>query len=228
MFKNHFFFLFLAFSLILAVSPAHPSGGPEGNRILGIVQKIELALKQMEDYSCEVEQSFYQNGVEDQRYRFKFYFKRKKKIRVDFSYPYSSLTILYHDGDQEATVIPFRFMPAIKFRFSLDNSMIKTKAGQRIDQTDMGYFFNFMSKNLKRVKQGEDGFYEDGEQVIFLFWAKDYIDEKSDEKYRISISKKHWLPIRIERYNLEDSPLEKTEIKNYAINTQLKDKFFNP
>ncbi len=228
MFKNRLFFLFLAFSLVLAVSHAYPSEGPEGNRVFGIVQKIALALQQMEDYSCEVEQFFYQNGVEDQRYRFKFYFKRKKKIRVDFSYPYSSLTILYQDGDQEATVIPLRFMPAVKFRFSLDNSLIKTHAGQRIDQTDMGYFFNFMSKNLKRVKQGEDEFFEDGEQVTFLFWAKDYVEEKSDEKYRISISKKHWLPIRIERYSLEDSLLERTEIKNYAINSQLRDEFFNP
>jgi outer membrane lipoprotein-sorting protein len=228
MFKNHFLLSFLAFSLVLAISPAHSSEGPEGNRIFGVVQKMELVLKGMEDYSCEVEQFFYQNGVEDQHYRFKFYFKRKKKIRVDFSYPYSSLTILYQDGDQEATVIPLRFMPAVRFRFSLDNSMIKTHAGQRIDQTDIGYFLDFMLKNLKNVKQGEDEFYEDGGQVTFLFWAKDYIEEKSDEKYRISISKKHWLPIRIERYSLGDRPLEKTEIKNYAINTQLKDKFFNP
>jgi len=103
--------------------------------------------------------------------------------------------------------------------------MIKTLAGQRIDQTDMGYFVDFMSKNLKRVRQGEDEFYEDREQVKFLFWAKDYIEGKLDEKYRISISKKYWLPIRIERYSLGGRPLEKTEIKNYVINTISKISF---
>ena len=189
---------------------------------------MESAVKGMEDYTCEVEQFFYQDGVEDQGYRFKFYFKRKKRIRVDFSHPYSSLTIFYSDGDQEATVMPFRFMPSLKFRLSIDNPMIKTLAGQRIDQTDMEYFVDFMSKNLKRIKQEEDEFYEDGEQVKFVFWAKDYIEEKSNEKYRISISKKHWLPIRIERYSLEDRPLEKTGIKNYIINTHLEDKLFVP
>jgi outer membrane lipoprotein-sorting protein len=175
-----------------------------------------------------VEQFFFQNGVEDQSYRFKFYFRRKKKIRVDFSHPYSSLTIFYSGGHKEATVMPFRFIPSLKFRLSIDNPMIKTLAGQRIDQTDMEYFVDFMSKNLKRIKQGEDEFYEDGEQVNFLFWAKDYIEEKSNEKYRISISKKHWLPIRIERYSLEDRPLEKTGIKNYTINTHLEDRLFIP
>jgi outer membrane lipoprotein-sorting protein len=189
---------------------------------------MESAVRGMEDYTCEVEQFFFQNGMEDQSFRFKFYFKRKKRIRVDFSHPYSSLTIFYSDGDKEATVMPFRFIPSLKFRFSIDNPMIKTLAGQRIDQTDMEYFVDFMSKNLKRIKQGEDEFYEDGEQVRFLFWAKDYIEEKSNEKYRISISKKHWLPVRIERYSLEDKPLEKTGIKNYIINTRLEDKLFNP
>jgi outer membrane lipoprotein-sorting protein len=210
------------------MSSAYSSEPTEGNRVSGIVQKMESTIKGMEDYSCEVEQFFYQNGVEDQSYRFKFYFKRKKRIRVDFFHPYSSLTIFYNDGDKEATVMPFRFMPTLKFRFSIGNPMIKTLAGQRIDQTDMGYFVDFMSKNLKKIKQGKDEFYEDGEQVKFLFWAKDYVEEKSNEKYRISISKKHWLPIRIERYSLEDRPLEKTWIKNYIINPHLEDKVFVP
>lgn len=226
--KSLFIFLFLTFFLILLMSSAYSSERYEGNRVFGVVQKMEAAVKGIDEYTCEVEQFFFQNGVEDQSYRFKFYFKRNKKIRVDFSHPYSSLTIFYNDGDKEATVMPFRSIPSLKFRFSIDNPMVKTLAGQRIDQTDMGYFIDFMSKNLTRIKQGEDEFYEDGEQVKFLFWAKDYIEEKLDEKYRISISKKHWLPIRIERYSLGDRPLEKTGIKNYIINSHLEDKLFNP
>ncbi len=96
---------------------------------LAVAQEMESAFETLEDYTCEVEQIFYQNGVEDQRYRFKFYFKKKKKIRVDFSHPYSALTIFYNEGDKEATVMPFRSVPALKFRFSIDNAMIKTIAG---------------------------------------------------------------------------------------------------
>ena len=189
---------------------------------------MEFAFKTTEDYTCEVEQVFFQDGVEDQHYRFKLYFKKEKKIRVDFSHPYSALTIFYIGGEKEATVVPFRFMPALKFRFSLDNPMIKTQAGQRIDQTDMGHFIGFLSKNLKRVKQREDEFYEDKEEAKFLFWAMDYIEGKTLEKYRISISKRHWLPIRIERYSLEGNPLETTDIQNYTINTRLEEKLFVP
>jgi outer membrane lipoprotein-sorting protein len=198
------------------------------DRILVVAQNMEAAFKKLEDYTCDVEQIFYQNGVENQRYLFKFYFKKEKKIRVDFSQPHSGLTIFYHDEEKEATVMPLRLLFGLKFRLSVDNSLMKTLAGQRISQTDMGYFIKFMFKNLRSVEQKENEFWEDNERVEFLFWAWDYVEEKSAEKYRISISKKHWLPIRIERYNLEDRPLEVTDIRNYVLNAHLEDKFFIP
>jgi outer membrane lipoprotein-sorting protein len=205
-----------------------PSEGADENRVLAVVQKMESAFKMVEDYTCEAEQIFYQNGAESERYRFKFYFKRGKKIRVDFSHPYSSLTIFYGEGDREATVLPLRFLPALKFRVSVDNPVIHTPAGQRINQTDMEYFIKFLSNNLKKVKQGTDEFYEDKDQVRFWLWGLDYIEGKNLEKYRIFISKQNWLPIRIERYPLEGKPLEVTTIQNYAINTGLNDGLFVP
>jgi len=213
-------------SLLLHFEMLEATAGNE-DRILAVAENMEAAFKELEDYTCDVEQIFYQDGVENQRYLFKFYFKKEKKIRVDFSRPHSGLTIFYHDEDSEVTVMPLRSL-GLKFRLSVDNPLMKTLAGQRINQTDMGYFIKFMFKNLTSVKQKENDFQEDNERVEFLFWAMDYIKEKFPEKYRISISKKYWLPIRIERYNLEDSRLEVTHIKNYALNADLQDKVFIP
>ena len=198
------------------------------DRILDVARNMEAGFKKLEDYTCEVEQIFYRDGVENQRYLFKFYFKKEKKIRVDFSQPHSGLTLFYHDEDKEATVRPFRSLSPLKFRLSVDNPLLKTLAGQRLNQTDMGYFIKFILKNLRSVEQKENEFREDGERVEFLFWALDYIEEKSPEKYRISISKKHWLPIRIERYSLEDKLLEVSDIRNYVLNPHLENRFFLP
>ena len=214
-------------SLVFHSENLEATAGNE-DRILAVAQNMEAAFKRLEDYTCEVEQIFYQDGVENQRYLFKFYFKKEKKIRVDFSQPHSGLTIFYHDEDKVATVRPLRLLSSLKFRLSVDNPLMKTLTGQRINQTDMGYFINFMFKNLKSVEQGENEFREDDERVEFLFWALDYIEEKSAEKYRISISKKHWLPIHIERYNSGDRRLEVTDIKNYVLNGHLEDRFFLP
>jgi outer membrane lipoprotein-sorting protein len=213
--------------LLLHSENLEAAAGDE-DRILAVAQNMEAGFKRLEDYTCEVEQFFYQNGVENERYVFKFYFKKEKKIRVDFSQPHSGLTIFYHDEDKEATVRPFRSLSPLKFRLSVDNPLLKTLAGQRLNQTDMGYFIKFILKNLRGVEQKENEFREDGERVEFLFWALDYIEEKSPEKYRISISKKHWLPIHIERYNSGDRRLEVTDIRNYVLNAHLQDKFFLP
>jgi outer membrane lipoprotein-sorting protein len=48
------------------------------------------------------------------------------------------------------------------------------------------------------------------------------------EKYRIVISKKYWLPIGIERYKLDGTPVESMQIRNYSINTHLDDHLFHP
>jgi outer membrane lipoprotein-sorting protein len=218
----------LALACLLLHSENLEAAAGDEDRILAVAQNMEDGFKKLEDYTCEVEQFFYQNGVENQRYVFKFYFKKEKKIRVDFFQPHSGLTIFYHDEDKEATVRPFRSLSPLKFRLSVDNPLLKTLAGQRLNQTDMGYFIKFILKNLRGVEQKENEFREDGERVEFLFWALDYIEEKSLEKYRISISKRHWLPIRIERFNLEDKRLEVTDIKNYVLNAHLQDKFFLP
>ena len=66
MFKGFFIFLFLIFCLPLLISSAYSSEHSKWNRVFEIIQKMESAVKGMEDYTCEVEQFFYQNGVEGQ------------------------------------------------------------------------------------------------------------------------------------------------------------------
>jgi outer membrane lipoprotein-sorting protein len=228
MIKSIPIFTFLACLFFTVISPASASQPSEENRILNVVEKMEASFREVEDYTCEVEQIFYQNGVEDQRFRFKYYFKRKKKIRVDFYYPYPTLSLFYNGGDKEVIAAPFRPMGLLKFRLSIDNPRIQTIAGQKINQTDMGYFIEFLFENLEKVPQKGDEFEEDGDHIKFCFEALDYIRGKTIERYRIFISKKNWLPIRIERYTHEEKPIELSFIKNYMINTHLEDKIFNP
>ncbi len=227
MIRRAVFILSVIIGLLFPLGILEAVAGNE-DRILAVAQNMEAAFKSLEDYACETEQVFYQDGVENQRYHFKFYFKKPKKIRVDFSHPHPGLTVIYNDDEKDATVIPFRSLAAFKFRFSIDNPMMKTLTGQRINQTDMGYFIEFIFKNLKEVGQKENDLHENEQQVQFVFWALDYIEQRSPEKYRISISKKHWFPIRLERYSSGDKILEVSDIKDYVFNAHLEDKFFLP
>ena len=218
----------LACLILIMAFPLSASQPSEENRILTVVKKMEASFQEVEDYTCEVEQVFYRGGVEEQRYLFKYYFKKKKRIRVDFYYPYPTLSFFYNGGEEEVTVLPLRSFSLLRFHLSVNNPKIQTLAGQKINQTDMGYFIEFLSENLKKVPQGGEGFEEDGSQVRFWFQALDYIRGKNIERYRISISKETWLPVRIERHTLEEEMLELSLIKNYTVNTHLEDKLFHP
>jgi len=209
-------------------SPLATEPSVQENRVLLIALKMEEAFKEMKDYHCDVEQIFYQEGSADQHFRFTFYFKKNKKIRVDFDAPYPQLSLFYLEGEDRITLVPLRFVRWLRFRLSPDDPRVQTPAGQRINQTDMGYFIGFLIANLRKVPQKEDEFEEDGGQVKFVLWAMDYIKGKSVEKYRIIVSKQHWLPIRIERYDVKGMPLEVISIANYAVNTALDDQVFQP
>jgi outer membrane lipoprotein-sorting protein len=201
------------------------------DRVLAVKHEMALAFQSIEDYTCDVETVFHQggeHGIGYERFRFKFYFKRNKKIRVDFAEPYPGTIVIYTEGKEEATVIPFGFVPGLKFNLSLKNPLVKTPSGQRLDQTDMGYFIDFVFRSLNKIEQENCGFREDSERITFFLNALDHVNREKMEKYRIVISKKYWLPIGIERFELDGTPVESMQIRNYSINTHLDDHLFYP
>ncbi len=202
------------------------------NRVLAVAQEMASAFQRLEDYTCDVDVTYHQNwGGEKKtkgRYRFKFYFKREKKIRVDFSEPYPGSIVLYSKGNEKAIVIPFNYWPGLKFKISHNHAMLKTPTGQRLEQTDMGYFIDFVLQSLQKVDQVDHQLKEGEEHMTFWLRALDYVHWKRVEKYRIVISKKYWLPVEIERYELDGTPVESIQIENYSINTHLDDHLFHP
>nr|NIV98265.1 hypothetical protein [Candidatus Saccharibacteria bacterium] len=150
-------------------------------RVLTVAREMASTFQSVGDYTCDVETLFYQGGQHGtgyERYRFKFYFKRKKKIRVDFSEPYPGTIVIYNEGKEEATVIPFGFMPGLKFSLSLKNPMVMTPSGQRLDQTDMGYFIDFVFRSLKKIGQGDGEFREESEKITFFMNALDHVNRE--------------------------------------------------
>ena len=210
---------------VLPLSATEPS---KENRILAVAEKMEAAFKEVKDYTCDIEQIFFKNGVEEERRHFTFYFKREKKIRVDFSSPHSGMTVLYQGNAEELTVIPLRFLPFIRLHYSVDDPRVRTPAGQRVSQSDIGYFIEFFFRSLKTVQQGEAEYREEGNRITFQFRALDFTKGTSVEKYRVTLLRMNWLPVRIERYTPEGKPIEIDIIQNYRINTHLEDTLFAP
>lgn len=57
--------------------------------------------------------------------------------------------------------------------------------------------------------------------------ARDYLQGKTLEKYCVTLSREIWLPLRIERYSLENIPIEKSLLHHYIRNARPGDEFFS-
>ena len=75
---------FLVLTSLVFYSESVEAAAGDKDRILAVAKNMEAVFEELKDYTCEVEQVFYQNGAENQRYVFKFFFKKEKTIRVDF------------------------------------------------------------------------------------------------------------------------------------------------
>ena len=197
------------------------------DRIFAVVQKMVSALEGMDDFISETEVIYYDKGKEKQRYQLTYFFKKGGYFRINFSRPFPGLTAFYKRGDEKLTAKPFRYLP-LTFHFSIHNRLVRTPSGQRIDQADVRYLIEFLLKNNKWIEEKDSEFSEEGEEVTFLFWAKDYLAGETFERYRVSVSSKNWLPMQVERYASGGTPIETAIFKKYTINPHLKDSFFLP
>ena len=198
------------------------------SRVLAVAQKIESVFQKMENYSCDIEALYFQEGVKKQRYFLKYYFRRKGEYRIEFVQPYHGMVIYYRGGEEDLTVAPFGLLPGVKFRYPVNNALFRTPAGQRVDQIGIDYFLAFLFRNLRSLPQENPLIEDNNEEVSFRLQASDYIEGKTLEKYRIFVLKQNWLPSRLERYDLKGQPIEITLFRNYRINAPLKDHLFTP
>jgi outer membrane lipoprotein-sorting protein len=222
-----FAILLVSATMLLPVTGFRASAEVTGeHEILAVVRRMISEFEKADDFTCETEVTYYKGGEKDQQWRVKFFYTKEKQFRVDFSYPYKGMSVFYKGGDEELTVRPFGFFPALKFRLSIHDPIARTPSGQRIDQTDVGYFIRFIFNNRETIRQRRNEFHEEEERIAFSFWALDYIDGKHPEKYRVFVSKEIWFPLRVERYDREGGLLELIVFRNHAINSHLEDTLF--
>jgi outer membrane lipoprotein-sorting protein len=212
--------------LALQPSAGHAQAVSDRERILETAGRIEDTYGKLRSYSCDIEGIYFSSGLEFQRYIFKFYFLKPDRFRMEFSQPYSGVTIFYTDGEKDFISRPFQRFPSVLYRLSADNPLFKSPAGQKLSQLHLKYFLDFLKRYARELPQDNSDFRTDDETVSFWLDARDYLTGKVPERYRISIFKKIWLPARFERYDTEGHPLEYTLFRNYQIDPSLDATFF--
>jgi outer membrane lipoprotein-sorting protein len=109
----------------------------------------------------------------------------------------------------------------------VNNPFFKSPSGQTVNQMHLRHFLGFLRDNARTLPQEKADFKYDGEILSFWLNAKDYVEGKLTERYRIYIDSRLWLPSRFERFDMAGTPLEFTIFSNYRINPALDGAFFD-
>jgi len=193
------------------------SADTSGSHIVATVQKMIAALETVEGFRCETDIRYYRDGKADKRFIFTLHAETQGRVSLRFSRPYPGVKVVYRQGDSRLTVKPFQFLPIVTFSLSIDNPLVTSPTGQRINHCTLEYLITFLHENGEVITKRASEYSEGEDRIAFICWAKDYTNEKELNRYRVVVSKENWFPSRVERYNQQNLPIEIISFKNYTI-----------
>ena len=186
-----------------------------------LLNKMEEAYAGVNDYRANMEVRKYQKGGSFETEKFLYTFKKPKWIRLDFESPHPGMILIYPDKNGKVVIRRF-----FTFHLSIDNSLLRVSAGQRVDQTDLGLLIQNISHSLTDRRRGPVEVTEDEGDVRVRALADDHFREGVLTEYQFFIDKNRWLPVRVEE-STPDGYLERTIIfRNLRINIDVPSSFF--
>jgi outer membrane lipoprotein-sorting protein len=193
------------------------SADASGSHIVAAVQKMIAALETVEGFRCETDIRYYRNGKADKRFMFTLHAETQGTVSLTFSRPYPGVKVVYRQGDTKLRIKPFKFLPIVTFSLSIDNPLVTSPSGQRIDHCTLDYLVKFLHENGELITKRASEYCEGEDRIEFICWAKDYTNKKGLNRYRVVVLKEHWFPVRVERYDQHNLPIEIITFKNYTI-----------
>lgn len=210
--------------MLVAVLTACPhdhclsSAEPSGNRIAAVFQRMITALEAVNEFRCETDIVYHGGGRGDKRFVFSLHADETAgRVSIAFSRPYPGVKVVYRQGDNHLTIRPFRFLPLLTFSLAIDNPLVRTPSGQRVDQCTLAYCIRFLHQSTELIKERASEYREGDDRVDCTFWARDYTSGKALNRYRLVVLKENWFPVRMERYSAQNLPIETISFKNHVI-----------
>lgn len=220
----------IVWSLLLIVAfysvvnyPILAEGNNEEAGIGNLLKKIEAAYIGMNDYRC-ILLSKKDNGDEESM---EYFFKKPKQIRMELITPRKGAILTYRSGNSLVYVSPFSWFRRLVLSFRLDNPMVMSGNGHRVDESDIGSFIDTILKPA--IINGEASLIDEIHEIPNSYLIK--IDLKDEvrgrpNKFKVWIDKKFLLPVRIDSYYPDWKPLESVTFRDLTINSGPSDDIF--
>ncbi len=214
---------FIAVAVILSVGGIDNISSPVidvdmvGSQVITVAERMVSVVEGIESIQCKMMIRYYRCGDEYKHYQFIFFTDKDDNVHLRFLHPYRGMSVFYRRGDNKVTIRPFRFLPMVRFRISLDNPLVISPSGQRIDQGTLGYLTRFFYDNREIIRRNRSRYSAEGNRLECMFWAKNYTGKTDLNRYRLVVLKENYLPVLIERYTKENNLIEIMTFEDYII-----------
>jgi outer membrane lipoprotein-sorting protein len=194
-------------------------------QVMGLVEKMEAASAQLEEYQTETEVNEFRKGRVATK-RFLYTFKKPNHVRIDMESPYPGMILVYPDDDGKVAVKPGGWAGFLKLHLSLDSALLRSSAGQRIDQTNLGLLIRNIAHSLTDRRRGEIKAAEQDGRVLIEVLAEDHFHADVVTLYRFSIDKARSLPVEVEELTPDGIPKRKVIFRNLRTSGSVLDSYF--
>ena len=212
--------------LLFTPTLATSLSAPTQEEVASIMRKMETAYGRAEDYQTETEVRVYRDGQVAEARRFRYTFKKPNHIRLDFETPYPGMILVYPDEDGKAVVKPGGWAGFLRFHLAPDSRLLRTSAGQRIDQTDMGLLIQNISQSVTDRRRGEVRLSEEDGRVVIEVLAEDHFLAGVSTLYRFYVDEKLWLPVEVQEFTPDGVLKREVFFRGLRTSIGISDAFF--
>jgi len=218
------FFLFLTVLVAcLMIFSAVVHGGDDVETVL---KKMEAAYDEVKDYQTEVEVKIYKKDASFKTERSLYTFKKPKWIRLDLVSSHPRMILVYPDRNGKVLMRLPGLLPVFTFHLMLDDPLLETPSGQRIDQTDLGLLIKNIRHSLTDQRRGPVSISEDKDTIQIQVLANDHFREGIETTYQFLINKALWLPVEVGRSTPIGVQEGRIIFRNLRININVPDSLF--
>ena len=213
--------------LLLTPTPEATSPPPEGDRVMGLIARMEAAYAVVPAYQTEMEVSEYREGRVVETKRFLYTFKKPDHMRIDMKSPNPGMILVYPDKGGKVGIKPGGWAGFLKLHLSPDSTLLRASAGQqRIDQTDLGLLIKNIVHSLTDRRRGEIKVSGNDDRETVEVLAEDHFRAGLLTLYNFTIDTQRWLPVEVMESTPDGVLRRKVILHNLKTAIAIPDSFF--
>ena len=191
-----------------------------------ILKQMETSYEEVKDYQAEVEVILFEKDGSTKTEKSLYTFKKPKWIRLDSLSPHPGIIMVYPDRKGKVLVKLQGLLSLLTFHLRLDDPLLRTPSGQRMNQTDLGLLIRNIRHSVTDQRRGPVSVSEDKNTIQIKVLADDHFREGVETTYQFVMSKQLRLPVEVGISTADGVQEGRIIFRNLRTNINFSDDLF--